>query len=198
MQSQCPANMATRMLKFQVSLGFEFEETAQDDPSLDPIPGLIDRLNTGPVLLGPLDLGLLPYNPFTRGERGADHFVAAYGAENGAVYLHDPWGFPCVPLEFATLRSAWQADAISYRRGYFRSWVVLHRREWPGLDQLVDRALTLFDTIYQSAGLWLGQRLLAALLRSSVLMSWKIVHEIFLPTFRFRWRVAERWIWRSF
>lgn len=132
-------------------LGFEFEEIIKDDPGLDPIPSLIERLNTGPVLLGPLDLGLLPYNPVTRGDGGADHFVVAYGAANGAVYLHDPWGFPCIPLPFAALRSAWQADAIPYRRGYFQSWAVLQRKEWPDLNQLVDRALTLFDTIYQSA-----------------------------------------------
>ncbi len=131
-------------------LGFEFEETAQDDPEVDPIPGLIDRLQTGPVLLGPLDLGLLPYNPFTRGERGADHYVAAYAADAGTVYLHDPWGFPCIPLAFPALRAAWQAETVPYRRGYFRSWQVMRRRERPDATQLVERALTLFRSIYES------------------------------------------------
>ena len=43
--------------------GYAVQETAQSSLTPDPMPALIEALHSGPVMLGPLSLGLLPYNP---------------------------------------------------------------------------------------------------------------------------------------
>lgn len=71
----------------------------------------------GPALLGPLDMGLLPYRPGTPRARGADHYIVALATEGGRVRVHDPGGYPCAVLGEGELLDAWQADAIDYKSG---------------------------------------------------------------------------------
>ncbi len=130
------------------ALGFDFLEIWQEEPAQDPMPGLIEALQEGPVILGPLDLGLLSYNPHTLGESGADHYALAYDADNAFVFLHDPWGFPCAMISHAELREAWRADTIDYKRGYFRAWRRLWRVENPSKDEIYQRALAGMKTVY--------------------------------------------------
>lgn len=131
------------------ALGFTCLETWERDASAEPMPALLAELEHGPALLGPLDLGSLPYNPFTRGEVGADHYVLAYGWDEDRVRLHDPWGFPCVEISQADLRRAWRADTIPYRRGHYRRWSRPRRVEAPSDDELFRRALRGFAIVYR-------------------------------------------------
>ena len=57
-------------------------------------------LKNGSVVIGPLDMGYLTYNPNCVYQRGVDHFVCAYGFYEGQVYLHDPAGYPCMKMKF--------------------------------------------------------------------------------------------------
>ena len=78
--------------------------------------GRLERaLASGPALLGPLDMGLLPCNTSTA--RGADHYVVAVALEGDRVLLHDPGGFPCSVATRAELLETWRGDGIAYRRG---------------------------------------------------------------------------------
>jgi len=68
----------------------------------------------GPVLLGPLDMGYLTYNPNYHYLGGSDHFVVVLAVEQDHVLIHDPKGFPYATLPFDDLLQAWRAERIAY------------------------------------------------------------------------------------
>ena len=65
-----------------------------------------------PVLIGPLDMGYLTYNPYAFG--GADHFLVVLTVEHNHVLVHDPKGFPYATLPLEDLLKAWRAERIDY------------------------------------------------------------------------------------
>jgi hypothetical protein len=71
-------------------------------------------LEDGPVLIGPLDMGYLTYNPNHPFLGGADHFLVVLAVEPDCVVVHDPKGFPCATLPFDDLLKAWRAERIPY------------------------------------------------------------------------------------
>lgn len=84
------------------------------------------NLENGPVLLGPLDLGFLPYDPNHRLKRGGDHYIVALKLEGGHVQVHDPQFYPFAVLPVDDLMRAWNATDLGYAtcaytlRGEFR------------------------------------------------------------------------------
>ncbi|XVQ08161.1 hypothetical protein ACQP1W_37195 [Spirillospora sp. CA-255316] len=73
----------------------------------------------GPVLAGPLDMGLLLYQPGTpvtgRGDDDvADHYVVVLDVEGGTVVLHDPHGHPYATLPVQAFAESWRAEAVAY------------------------------------------------------------------------------------
>ncbi|WP_331770495.1 hypothetical protein OG948_43305 (plasmid) [Embleya sp. NBC_00888] len=78
----------------------------------------LDRLRAacarGPVLAGPLDLGLLTYRPGTPVADGADHYVVVLAAGEDTVLLHDPQGHPYATLPVREFAAAWRGEAIAY------------------------------------------------------------------------------------
>ena len=89
-------------------LGFRFTEHigAADDPP--PFEALRSALVQGPVVLGPVDMGYLRYNPSYPNLSGGDHFVLAYRMDEREIGLHDPGGFPYVTLPLDELALAWK------------------------------------------------------------------------------------------
>ena len=128
-------------------LGFDVEEHAVDAP--DPAP--LDRLRDGPVIVGPLDMSHLVYNPGRPRGPGVDHYVVILAAESGRYRMHDPAGFAHVLLDGENLARAWRADTIAYRRGHYRSWSSPRRRRSPSDDQIFDGAMTRFQALYRDA-----------------------------------------------
>jgi len=59
---------------------------------------LVEAVAAGPVLAGPLDMGLLLYQPGTPADDMGDHYVVVLGIEDGVVRLHDPHGHPHATL----------------------------------------------------------------------------------------------------
>lgn len=68
-----------------------------------------------PVLIGPLNMGYLTYNPTAPSLDGVDHFIVVLSVEEDRVVVHDPKGFPCTILPFEDLLKAWRAERIAYR-----------------------------------------------------------------------------------
>ncbi|MFE0172173.1 hypothetical protein ACFWZ2_07625 [Streptomyces sp. NPDC059002] len=68
----------------------------------------------GPVLAGPVDMGLLLYRPGTPVVDGGDHYVVVLAVEDDMVLLHDPEGHPYATLPTADFVAAWRAEAIAY------------------------------------------------------------------------------------
>ena len=71
-------------------------------------PGLPRR----PVLAGPLELGLLPYQPGSGQAVGADHYLLVLEISDDTVLVHDPQGYPS-PRCRSPPAEAWRGDLIS-------------------------------------------------------------------------------------
>ena len=107
-------------------LGFDFEEFYLKDGAevdLEEIKRKLETfLSNGPVVLGPLDMGHLTYNPNHTILYGVDHFVTVYAVDGQYLYLHDPAGFACMKVAFKDILEAWKAEAIDYKRGAYSMW----------------------------------------------------------------------------
>ena len=132
-------------------LGFEVAEDAELDGDPMPVEALNLQLSEGPVMLGPLDMGELSYQPSVRGANGVDHFVLALHMEDDAVVVHDPAGYPAMPIDVEALDRAWQADLIEYRRGTYRRWHSPARIEDPSPGQIADAAVQSFGRAYRDS-----------------------------------------------
>ena len=116
-----------------------------------PVEALNLQLSEGPVMLGPLDMGELPYHPSARGANGVDHFVLALHTEDGAVVVQDPAGYPAMPIDVEALDRAWWADLIEYRRGAYRRWHSPSRAEDPSPEQIAGAAIQSFGQAYRDS-----------------------------------------------
>jgi hypothetical protein len=76
---------------------------------------LRDAVKVGPVLAGPVEMGLLLNHPGFSQPIGADHFVLVLDIDKDRVRYHDPHGFPYATLPVAAFLAAWRADTIGYK-----------------------------------------------------------------------------------
>ncbi|MFI6298133.1 hypothetical protein ACIBEJ_41545 [Nonomuraea sp. NPDC050790] len=94
------------------------------------------RAAEGPVLAGPLDMGLLTYSP---DGLSADHYVVVLAVDDDTVLLHDPEGFPYATLPVADFLKSWQGDSVSYEPdGFVMRTTFTRVREVPFMDALRD------------------------------------------------------------
>ncbi|MEU8580275.1 hypothetical protein [Streptomyces abikoensis] len=68
----------------------------------------------GPVLVGPVDMGLLLHQPGTPTTNGGDHYVIVLEVEGSTVVFHDPHGHPYATLPVTDFLTAWEAQAVGY------------------------------------------------------------------------------------
>lgn len=98
----------------------------EGNEAVSALEALKVNLKKGPVLLGPLDLGFLPYDPNHRLKRGGDHFIVALKLEGDFVQVHDPQFYPFAVLQVDDLMRACNATDLGYAtcaytlRGDFR------------------------------------------------------------------------------
>jgi hypothetical protein len=100
--------------------------------SADAALGRLRRaVSDGPVLAGPVELGLLGHHPGTRAAIGADHYLLVFAAEGGIVRFHDPDGHPYATLPEPVFAAAWRGESIGYtpdeyvmRNGFRRTRMV--------------------------------------------------------------------------
>lgn len=146
--STTPDNVPAGVSRALELLGFA--ATTTTGPA-DAPPGelLAADLATGPVMLGPLDMGELSYIPWHRVLAGSDHYVVAYAVDDERAYLQDPAGFPCTALGLEELARAWRAERIGAPGGPFRRWLGLRRTARPSGGELYDAALEYFGSVYR-------------------------------------------------
>lgn len=103
------------------ALGVEFEVAAWplDADSLSALDCLGHWLTQGPVLLGPLDMGFLPYISFSHLFHGCDHYVIALKESEGRFLLRDSEGYDLVWIATHDLANAWRGRDIPEGRGAF-------------------------------------------------------------------------------
>src|SRR5206468_4332148 len=95
----------------------------------------------GPVLLGPLDMGMLPYFFHSELFRGIDHYIVVMGVDEDIVWFSDPEAVPLATMSRDELVSAWRAEHVPEGRGAF----VMRRIEGmysPSIDRsLIDATI---------------------------------------------------------
>lgn len=94
-------------------LGYRCNRTVHET-EVDALDGLEFELASGPVLVGPVDMGLLAHQPGSDRASGADHFVVALAVDNGSIRFHDPQGHPNAVLPTEVFLAAWRAEQIGY------------------------------------------------------------------------------------
>jgi hypothetical protein len=140
-----PPDLGLSQALEQLGFGFDEDSTEQADPAP------LERLAQVPAIVGPIDMSHLVYNPMRPREPGVDHYVVILEAQDGRYRLHDPAGFAHVPLDAANLATAWRADAISYRRGHYRSWTNPRRLRTPDPDAIYEAGMVNFQHLYREA-----------------------------------------------
>lgn len=133
-------------------LGFEYEDFYLKDGTevdLEEIKGKLETfLSNGPVVLGPLDMGHLTYNPNHTILYGVDHFVTVYGIDHQHLYLHDPAGFACMKVAFKDILEAWKAEAIDYKRGAYSMWGNFKKVKSPSQAEIYQETARIMKNRY--------------------------------------------------
>ncbi|WP_328929618.1 hypothetical protein OG429_36960 [Streptomyces sp. NBC_00190] len=113
-------------------LGWDRERSDGGTPA-EALERLRDACSRGPVLVGPVDMGLLLYQPGTPNADGGDHYVVVLAADQDGIELHDPHGHPYATLPTQAFLTAWEAKTISYIDAPFvlRTGFVRRRRVTP-------------------------------------------------------------------
>ncbi|HEX2909138.1 MAG TPA: hypothetical protein VHO69_19850 [Phototrophicaceae bacterium] len=87
-------------------------------------------LSSGPVMVGPVDMGYLTYAPGHEHQGGLDHYIIVLEADETQVRVNDPAGWPWARLPISDFMTAWRAEAVDYgQRPYRMRWNF--RREQP-------------------------------------------------------------------
>ena len=94
-------------------LGYAAERTTHTDDH-EALAELRNALEVGPVMAGPLDMGLLAHQPGSDRASGADHFVLVTSADTETVAFHDPQGHPYATLPTSVFLAAWRGEQIGY------------------------------------------------------------------------------------
>jgi hypothetical protein len=130
-------------------LGFSFKMKSFDNINDFPAKELKKDLEISPAIIGPLDMQYLTYNPNHLHLKGADHFILAYNFKDGFLHLNDPAGYPHVQLGQSDLKKAWQAEEVSYRKGYYRYIFSPKRENKPSEEEICKNAIKFFKSIYE-------------------------------------------------
>jgi hypothetical protein len=90
-------------------LGWTCRRTSGGDAA-EAVGRLRRACGSGPVLVGPVDTGLLPHQPWSAGEAGGgDHWVVVLDVDDEEVLFHDPDGFPFATLPVDAFAAAWNS-----------------------------------------------------------------------------------------
>lgn len=116
---------------------------------LEEVKGKLETfLSNGPVVLGPLDMGHLIYNPNHTILYGVDHFVTVYALDSQYLYLHDPAGFSCIKVAFNDILEAWKAEAIDYKRGAYSMWGNFKKVKSPSQSEIYQETARIMKNRY--------------------------------------------------
>ncbi len=94
------------------ALGWEWDQVGGNRAAA--IEEMRRASTTGPLLAGPVEMGLLPHQPGLGKAIGTDHYLTILGLEDDMVLLHDPRGHPFTLVPMEPLFTAWQTETLSF------------------------------------------------------------------------------------
>jgi hypothetical protein len=71
-----------------------------------------------PLLVGPVEMGLLTHAPGRGTPWEADHYVVVFAVEGDLVRFHDPAGYPFATLPIEQFTAAWRTETLLYGESY--------------------------------------------------------------------------------
>ncbi|MGW6276463.1 hypothetical protein [Kribbella sp. NPDC055071] len=93
-------------------------ERSEGGSADEALARLRDACGSGPVMVGPVDIGLLTHQPWSSGTAiGADHWVVVLEVGD-SVLMHDPDGFPFATLPIEQFMLAWRAEKVPFTASY--------------------------------------------------------------------------------
>jgi len=108
---------------------------------IEAVERLRDASHRGPVLVGPLEMGLLRHQPGMTRAIGADHFVVVLGVADGVVTFHDPHGHPFATLPVADFLASWGPNYFGYPAEPYTMRTEFHREYRVDVLQAMREAL---------------------------------------------------------
>lgn len=164
-------------------LGLDYEDFYLKDGTeidLEEIKGKLETfLSNGPVVLGPLDMGHLTYNPNHTILYGVDHFVTVYDIDDQYLYLHDPAGFACMKVAFKDILEAWKAEAIDYKRGSYSMWGNFRKVKSPSQTEIYQETARIMKNRYLNGQSGVLKYYAKAVAENGLNMEQKQLHQYF-------------------
>ncbi len=122
------------------NLGFAYDRSyiaeVTKSSQQDAFKELSSMLESGSVIAGPVDMGLLKHNPIHGDLGGVDHFVLIYKMTDEGVFFHDPAGFPYVNMSVEAFGESWKAEHIYYKKGAYSMWGNINRTTTPSSEEI--------------------------------------------------------------
>ncbi|KZB79800.1 hypothetical protein [Amycolatopsis regifaucium] len=129
------------------ALGWTADTVSEEDPDA-AFARLAEGLADGPVMIGPVEMGHLRYQPGMTGPIGADHYLVALAVDSETVTVHDPQGYPYARLPRTEFAAAWRAETVAYGKPHtLRTNFVPHT--------VVDEDAAIVASLPRAAA-WLG------------------------------------------
>ena len=109
----------------------------------EALKALMDALSSEPVIIGPVDMGYLTYDPFYKQKRTADHYVVGIGFDEDFLWVDDPEGKIHTPIPFSDFVEAWRAEEIRYKKGPYSMRIVKEKSKQPSPKEIFTKTLKL-------------------------------------------------------
>jgi hypothetical protein len=120
------------------TLNYAYTYTSSPDDAA-ALASLEEALKSGPAVVGMLDMGYLTYIPEHQQLRGSDHAIVALALQPEAVIVHDPAGFPAVPLPLGDFLEAWKRDI--YTGKPYGLWQIGEQGQPPTEEEIWQKTL---------------------------------------------------------
>ncbi|MFH0791948.1 MAG: hypothetical protein V1905_01910 [bacterium] len=131
-------------------LGYDIKEVFIPKTGRLPLKELILDLKTSPAVIGPLNMGLLKYNPNHKFLEGRDHFILAYSCNEKGIFIHDPAGFPCVFMTYNDFGRCWESENVDYGNKHYHYWTNPERVKKPTAKEIYNQTMEDYRNIYKN------------------------------------------------
>ena len=112
----------------------------------DALAWLHEQIQHRPVLVGPLGMEHLTYNPEHAYLEGADHFIVVLEIEGERLRVHDPAGYAYASLPMNDFMKSWCAERVPYGRVPFVGRSNFRPVEPVSRVQMIERTITFLRT----------------------------------------------------